>query len=102
MTVKEALKKCMKLKRMTQIEVADAMGTSQSNLAMRLRSDNRMLVDNLVKVADVCGYDVALVDREDRRNAFVIGSNDTLTEAYGDESFDDRIRRIIAEEMGKR
>jgi hypothetical protein len=61
-----------------------------------------MIVDNLLKMANACGYDIALVDREDPKNAYVIGDNDTIGSNAGDESFDARVRTIINEELRKR
>ena len=102
MTIQEAIKCAMKAKKVTQGEVANRIGTGQSNLSMQLKSGNRMIVDNLLKMANACGYDIALVDREDPKNAYVIGDNDTIGSNAGDESFDARVRTIINEELRKR
>ena len=102
MTIQEAIKAAQKTKGLTQGDLAEKLGTGQSNLSMRLKSGNRMLVENLLGMANACGYDVVLVDRGDTRNAFVIGDRDNVAMAPGDEAFDVRIREIVADEIAKR
>lgn len=104
MKVQDAVKAAAKSRKMTLGEVATRLGTGQSNLSMQLKSGNRIILENLLRMANACGYDVALVDRDDPSNAYVIGENDTvqMNAKHDDKELDDRIRRIFAEEMAKK
>lgn len=102
MKASDAVKKALKSKGITQNGLADRMGTGQSSVAMYLSRETSMKVENLMRMANACGYDVVLVDRENAKNAYVIGENDEVNLGSGDESFDERVREIIADELAKR
>ena len=101
MKVSEAVKKALKSKKITQGGLAEKMGTGQSNVAMYLSRETSMKVDNLMRMANACGYDLVLMDRENANNAYVIGENDEIQGKAGDESFDARVREIVWEELSK-
>ena len=102
MKVSDAVKKAIKSKGVTQSELAERMGTGQSSIAMYLSRETSMKVENLMRMANACGYDLVLVDREDAKNAYVIGENDEVNFGPCDVGFDERVREIIAEELSKR
>ena len=103
MTLTEAVKTIMKRKKITQVELADKLGTKQNNIAMFLKNNYSTKVENLLRMANACGYDVVLVDRDDHSNTYVIGEGESvqLQQNAGDESFDERVRRIVADELAK-
>lgn len=103
MTTSDAIKKCMKDKGITQAELAEQLGTKQTNISMYLRSNMVMQVSNLLRMANACGYEVVLVNRKDTGKAYVIGDADEIqVQASNDEDdFDARVRRIVAEELAK-
>lgn len=104
MQVQDAIKAAMKLKGMTQGEVAEKLGTGQSNLSMQLRSGNGMRLEGLLRMANACDYDVVLVDRKNASNTYVIGDGDSvqLQPSQDDKELEDMIRRIVADELSKR
>ena len=102
MKVSEAIKTAMKKKKITQTEMANQLGTGQSNLSMWMRSESGMRVENVIRMANACGYDLVLVDRSDTRNAIVIGERDEIQLTSGDVGFDERVRKIIEEELAKK
>ena len=98
MTVKEAIKAAMKSKKITQTDLADRVGTGQSNLSMYIKSGTGMRLENLMKIVNACGFDVVLRDREDSSRMYVIGDeSDSNTEA----GVEKMVRRIVAEELAK-
>ena len=99
MKVDEAVKKAMKSKKITQMELASLLGTGQSNISMWLKSGLGIRMENLLRIANACGFDLVLMDQSNSSNCYVIGENDAVG---ADESFDDKVRKIIAEEMAKR
>jgi len=102
MKVSEAIKMAMKKKKITQTEMANQLGTGQSNLSMWMRSESGMRVENVIRMANACGYDLVLVDRSDVKNAFVIGERDEIQLESCDDGFDERVRKIIEEEFAKK
>jgi len=106
MTASDALRKCMKSSKITQTELADAIGSKQTNISMYLRSNMAMQVSNLLRMANACGFDLVLVDRENVGNAYVIGERDELSETLPEQpkqdDLDERIRRIVREELAAR
>jgi len=101
MTVQDAVKAAMKAKKITQGQMAEKLGTGQSNLSMQLKSGVGMRLENLLRMVNACGYDVALIDRENASNVLVIGDHDSVQVAV-DKSFDDKVREIVKEELAKR
>ena len=77
MGVAETIKKMMKSKKITQTEVAERIGKTQASVAMYLKNANGMRVDNLMNVADACGFDLALVNRDDPNE--VLYFNDSVS-----------------------
>lgn len=72
MTGKEAMRFAMSERRMTQQEVADKAGYArQTNVSEVLRSDNAR-IDNLLRILNACGYDLVMVDRNDREKMYVL------------------------------
>ena len=100
MEVREAIKAMLKGKGITQTELAEKLGTNQSNIAMFMKSGMAMKTENLVKIANACGYDVVLSNREDRNDTYVIGEGESLPKVSAN-GFEDAIRRIVAEELCK-
>ena len=107
MTVTEAMKTIMKEKKVTQCELADMIGTKQNNVAMYLKNNYGTKVENLLRMANACGYDVVLFDREKPSHTYVIGDADGVSlslssgKSEKETDIDDRIRRIVAEEIEK-
>ena len=77
MGVAETIKKMMKSKKITQTEVAERIGKTQASVAMYLKNANGLRVDNLMNVADACGFDLALVNRDDPNE--VLYFNDSVS-----------------------
>jgi len=106
MTAQEAIRKAMKAKKVTQMDMAEKLGTGQSNLSMMLRNGNDMRLESLQRMANACGFDLVLVDRENVGNAYVIGERDELSETLPEQpkqdELDERIRRIVREELAAR
>lgn len=100
MEVSKAIKAMMKKKGLTQTTVAEKIGTNQSNIAMYLKSDMAIKTENLVKIANACGYDLVLTNREDRKDTYVIGEGSVLPDVSVN-GIEDTIRRIVAEELEK-
>ena len=72
MTGKDAMKYAMAEKHITQKDVAIKAGyVRQSNISEVLRSDNAR-IDNFIRILNACGYDVEMVDREDREKRYII------------------------------
>lgn len=105
MDVQEALKTAMKEKGIKQSFVAEKLGINQSSLSMYLKSNMSIKTENLVKFANACGLRLVLVDGDDQNIAYVIGEGDAPgrkeSDTFGDENFDERVRRIVAEELKK-
>lgn len=106
MSIDEAVKRAMKSKKLTQTWLSSEIGTGQSNISMWLKSGVGMRVENLLRIANACGFDLVLVDREDDGNRYMIGDASVAKAGNGpdggDESFDDKVRKIVAEELAKR
>ena len=74
MTGKEAMRFAMSEKHMTQQAIADKAGYArQTNVSEVLRVENAR-VDSLVRILNACGYDLVMVDREDRSKMYEIES----------------------------
>lgn len=102
MNAREAIKKAMKSKGVTQTQIADALGLGQSSIAMFLTRDLGMRVENLLKMANACGYELALVDRDASGNAIVIGDTDEIRMGTRDGELSRLVREIVASELKKR
>lgn len=102
MKASDAVKKMLKSKKITQTGLAERMGTGQSSVSMYLFRETSMKVENLMRMANACGYDLVLVDREDPKNAYVIGESDEVNLGSANDDFDLRVREIIADELEKR
>ena len=81
MTVVEAVKQMIKSKKMTQTDVADRIGKNQASVAMYLKSGEGMKLENLMKLADVCGYAVVLEEKSGTGERFVIGDDEAVVAA---------------------
>ena len=101
MRLSEAVKKAVKSKKITQAELGSRIGVTQGGIAMYLRRELNIQVESLLKMVNACGYDLVLVDRDDTKNAFVIGNNDEIGELK-DADFDERVRKLIDAELDKR
>lgn len=105
MKVSEALKSMMKQKKMTQSEVAEQMGKNQNSVAMYLKNADSMRLDNLMRMVDVCGYDVVLVDRNGDGESYVLGEgseiNGTKLPEKVTEDMREVIRSIVRKELEK-
>lgn len=105
MKVSEALKSMMKQKKMTQSEVAEQMGKNQNSVAMYLKNADSMRLDNLMRMVDVCGYDVVLVDRNGEGESYVLGEGSeikgTKLPEKVTEDMREVVRGIIREEIAK-
>lgn len=102
MEIAEAIKKMFKSKKLTQAEVAEKIGKAQGNISMYLRNAKGLRIDSLMSMADACGYDVVLVDRERQCESIVLGdSEQTLnvqSEAHMNELFE-MFKKWYAEEQ---
>ena len=97
MKVSEALKSMMKGKKMTQTEVAERIGKNQNSVAMYLKNADSMRLDNLMKVADACGYDIVMVDRSGTAENYVLGERDTTDGNVPVQGMHDGMREMIRE-----
>lgn len=104
MKVSDALKAMMKSRHMTQTDVAEKIGKNQNSVAMYLRNADSMRLDNLMKMANVCGYDVVLVGRGNE-GSYVLGANGTSDtngasgQTCAEEGMLLTIRQMIREEI---
>lgn len=102
MGIAEALKVMFKSKGYTQGDIAEKIGKKQNSVAMYLKTGEGMRVDNLMKLADACGYDVVLVDRGRQCESIVLGdSEQTLNvqrEAHMNEMYE-MFKKWYAEEQ---
>lgn len=95
MKVSEALKSMMKQKKMTQSEVAEQMGKNQNSVAMYLKNADSMRLDNLMRMVDVCGYDVVLVDRNGDGESYVLGEGSEIKGTVLPEKMTDDMREVV-------
>ena len=102
MDVKEAVKKAMKTKKITQMELADMMHAKQSSIAMFLSRGNAMKLDNLLRMVNTCGYDLVLVDRDNVKNTIIIGEKDEVDFTPEEGWLADRVRELVESEIEKR
>ena len=111
-TVADAVKAILKSRKTTQMELADKLGTKQNNIAMFLKNNYGMKVENMLRMANACDYDVVLVDRSNPNNTYVIGEADAVQpvvmrenampyDPTMDAAFEAAVRRIVAEELAK-
>lgn len=63
LTDKAILKKAQRMRNMTQMELADALGMKQNSLSGSMRRD-RMSLGVFAKILDALDYDVVIADRE--------------------------------------
>ena len=72
MTGKEALRFALNEKHLSQQAVADIAGYArQTNVSEVLRSENPR-IDNMLRILNACGYDLVMVDRENKEKAYTI------------------------------
>lgn len=95
MKVSEALKSMMKQKKMTQSEVAERMGKNQNSVAMYLKNADSMRLDNLMRMADVCGYDIVLVDRNGEGESYVLGEGSEINGTKLSQKMTDDMREVV-------
>lgn len=95
MKVSEALKSMMKQKKMTQSEVAEQMGKNQNSVAMYLKNADSMRLDNLMRMVDVCGYDVVLVDRNGDGESYVLGDGSEIHGTMLPQKMTDGMREVV-------
>lgn len=104
MGITEALKVMFKSKGYTQGDIAEKIGKKQNSVAMYLKTGEGMRVDNLMKLADVCGYDVVLVDRDGQCESLVIGNGSSAvsqpSEAHMNEMYE-MFKKWYAEEQSR-
>lgn len=110
MTAQEAVRCIMKTNGITQTDVAEKIGKSQNGVAMFLKSGTSMRIDNLLKLLDVCGYDLIVVDRNGAAPSYRI-SNEEGLDVVGSErtsvapttpDYKELIREVVADELRKR
>lgn len=68
---KTILKEAMRSRQMTQAELAEQLNVNQSTVSTNMRRD-RMGLDVFVKYLDSMGYDVAIVDRNDKKEKWIV------------------------------
>ena len=73
LALKETFKAISKVKKTTQLEMAQVLGISKQNFSNKVQR-NTFSPDELVKIADMLGMELAFIDEEG--NKFVITSND--------------------------
>ena len=78
LALKETFKAISKEKKVTQLEMAQALGISKQNFSNKVQR-NTFSPDELVKIADLLGMEVAFIDKDasvDNGIKFVITSAD--------------------------
>lgn len=80
MKIGEAIKRMIKAKGLTQSELAERIGRKQTNVAMYIRSEEGIKLENLMKMAEACGYAVVIEDKSGSGERFVIGDGTEETE----------------------
>jgi len=67
MRIGEAIKKAMKDKKITQLELSKKMGAkSQSVVAQRLRMDN-LSIDKILEMLDIIDYEIVIQPKKNGR-----------------------------------
>lgn len=108
MTVQEVSKKVMKESKTTQQMIADAVGLASPSGVANWLSGKSMRVDNLVRLLDVCGYDLIAVSRSGESGSYRISNEEgeDVVDMRGSTPVEDgeeaRLRAIIAEELRSR
>ena len=72
LALKETFKAISKEKKITQLEMAQVLGISKQNFSNKVQR-NTFSPDELVKIADMLGMELAFVDKDG--NKYVITSN---------------------------
>lgn len=78
LALKDTFKAISKEKKVTQLEMAQALGISKQNFSNKVQR-NTFSPDELVKIADLLGMEVAFIDKDasvDNGIKFVITSAD--------------------------
>lgn len=79
LAIKETLKAISKDKNVTQLEMASAIGISKQNFSNKVQR-NTFSPDELVKIADMLGMEIAFIDKSasiNNGNKYVISSNES-------------------------
>lgn len=97
MKEQEVIRRVMKEKQMTQMDVAVACGKKNQSFISMLLQGKSMRVDNLVKVLNACGYDLVAVDRSGLGRKFTVTEEPTEEDDREEngETLEDRIRSMI-------
>lgn len=97
MKEQEVVRRVMKEKQMTQMDVAVACGKKNQSYISMLLQGKSMRVDNLVKVLNACGYDLVAVDRSGIGRKFTVTEEPTEEDdmAEAGETDEERLRMLI-------
>ena len=95
MKVVEAVKQMIKSKKMTQTDVAERIGKNQASVAMYLKSGEGMKLENLMKLADVCGYAVVLEEKSGNGERFVIGDDEAVVAAAKNDPEKEKMKEMF-------
>lgn len=68
---KKILKEAIKSRQMTQADIAEHLNVNQSTVSTNMRRD-RMGLDVFVKYLDFMDYDVAIVDRKEKKARWIV------------------------------
>lgn len=105
MTVQEVAKRVMRDKGLSQGEVANRCGaTGQSMVGMWMQGKS-MNVDKLLKILNVCGYEIIVRDKNGKGNMYRISEEsgeDIVTDgipASGTDTIRELVKQFVAEEL---
>ena len=78
-SISQIIKNIIKQKKISQHQLAENLGyRTQSAISERLRGDLR--VGTAIKILDYLGYDMIIVDRNDRENSWKVFEPNTSTQ----------------------
>ena len=81
-SMSQIIKNAIKQQQISQQQLAERLGyKTQSAISERLRGDLR--VGTAIKILDYLGYDMIIVDRNDRENSWKVVEPKTLTQSDG-------------------
>jgi len=66
MTVAEAIRRMIRVMKISQAKLAEKAGKSPANISAYIRSGDGIKLRNLMSIADACDYDIVLVRKGTR------------------------------------
>lgn len=106
MTEHEVAKKVMKDSGTTQVQIAEAVGMKSQGAVGNWLQGKSMRVDNLVRLLDVCGYDLIVRDRNGKLPTYRISNEeglDIVDDVVATEpdrtDYEEIARRVVIEEL---